>query len=171
MRTCLTILTSLFIIISGCNDNIIQPGEEGFAGKLEIKTEKSEYNLEDFNGNIVTVSASVVNISADTFYSNLGDFYGSDAYQDYLIMAAGSDGYFEVSAGKISWTQLSRPIAIEGTKVVKILPSKMYTLTATTFLDSSNFGRCRLRINYYKTYSKNGADTLKDISNTFFIYK
>ncbi len=55
MRTYLTILTSVFIIISGCNNNIIQPDEEGFAGKLEIKTEKSEYFSKDFYGDFAVV--------------------------------------------------------------------------------------------------------------------
>jgi hypothetical protein len=170
MRTYLTILTSLFIIVSGCNENIIQPDDEGFSGKLEIKTDKSEYYPEDFNGDFAFVSATIVNTSTDTFYSSLGDFYGG-IDQDNLFMAAGNDCYFEVSSKKNSWEELSRPIAIEGSKVIRILPSKAYKLTATTFLDSSNFGRCRLRINFYRTHLKIGVDTLKDISNNFFVYK
>lgn len=170
MKTYPTILTLLFIIISGCNKSIIQPDEEGFAGKLEIKTEKSEYYTKDFNGNSVSVSATVFNTSTDTFYSSLGDFYGG-IDQEILFMAGNTDGYFEIYSGINNWKELSRPILIEGSKVVRILPSKKYTLIASAFLDSSNFGRCRLRINYYKTRSKTIADTLRDISNTFFIYK
>ncbi len=114
--------------------------------------------------------ATIVNTSTDTFYSSLGDFYdGID--QDNLFVAGNTDGYFEVSSVMNSWEELSHPLLIEGSKVVRILPSKEYTLMASAFLDSSNFGRCRLRINYYRTHSKIGVDTLEDISNTFFVYK
>ena len=170
MRTSLTIITSLFIIISGCNKNIIQPDEEGFAGNLKIKTEKSQYFSQDFYGRFAVVSATVVNTSKDTFYSSLGDFYGG-IDQDNLFTAGNTDGYFEVSNGINNWKELPCPLLIEGSKVSRILPSKTYRLAATTYLDSSNFKRCRLRINYYKTYSKNGTDTLKDISSIFFVYK
>ena len=170
MKTCLTILTSLFIIISGCNKSIVQPDEEDFTGKLKITTDKSEYYPEDFNGDFAYVSATVVNTSTDTLYSGLGDFYGG-IDQDVFFAAGNADGFFEVISETNSWTELPSPLLIEGNKVVRILPSKAYKLIATAFLDSSNFGRCRLGINYYKTRSKTDADTLKDVSNTFFIYK
>ena len=169
MKTYLTLLTSLFIIVPGCYENALQP-EEGFEGKLEIRTEKSDYSPEDFNGDFAFISATLVNTTTDTFYSCLGDFYGG-IDQDNLFAAGNADGYFEVSNGKNIWKELPSPLLIEGSKVVRILPSKIYKLTATAFLDSSNFGRCRLRINYFKTYSQIGVDTLKDISNTFYVFK
>jgi hypothetical protein len=170
MKAYLTIFLSLFILITSCNENIIQPDEESFAGKLEIKTEKSEYHSEDFNSDFAFVSATVVNTSTDTFYSSLGDFYGG-IDQDNFFMAGNTDGYFEVKSEMNSWEELSRPLLIEGSRVVRILPSKKYKLTASAFLDSSNFGRCRLKINYYRSNSINSADTLEDISNIFLIYK
>lgn len=172
MKTYLTIFSSLFILITSCNENIIQPDEEGFAGILEIKTEKSEYYSEVYNGNFyIGVSATIVNTSTDTFYTRLGDFYGGGIDQNNLFMAGGTDGYFEISSGKNYWKELSRPILTEGGEVVRILPSKKYSLIASAFMDSIYFGRCRLRINYYKTYSTTADDTLKDISNIFSIYK
>ena len=170
MKTNLTILTTLFIIIAGCNENLILPDGTEYAGKLQIKTEKSKYYRQDFNGNFASVSATVINTSTDTFYTNMGDFYGG-IDQDNLLIAKGNDGYFEASTEKNSWEQLPLPLLIEGSKIIRILPSKKYILMASAFLDSSNFGRCRLRINYYKAYSKSGVDPLTDISNTFFVYK
>lgn len=171
MKTYLTFFSSLFIFITSCNENIIQPDAEGFSAKLEIKTEKSEYYSEDFNGDLAVISATVVNTSTDTFYSSLGDFYGGGIDQNNLYMAGGTDGYFEVSIGKNSWEELSRPILIEGSKIIRILPSKKYTLHATAYLNSADGEIFRLRINYYKTYSLTGTDTLKDISNIFFIHE
>ena len=175
MRNYLVMLTSFFIVLFGCNETIIDNSlttNEGFSKKLEIKTQKSEYKMgEDFNNNFAAVSATVFNTSSDTFYANLGDGFSDGVDQDNLLMAEGTDGYFELFVAKNSWEQLPRGILIEGSKVVRILPSKLYTLQGTAYLNSDSVGKFRLRINYYKTYSRSNTDTLKDISNTFFIYE
>lgn len=170
-----SILIALAILISWyCSkeNNPLSPNEKEFSGNLEIKTEKSEYYIdEDFSSSFAIIFATVFNTSSDTFYSNLGDGFLEGIDHNSLFIAKGNDGYFEKNIGNNNWEQLNRGILIEGSKIIRILPSKKYNLQGTAYIDSKTVGKFRLKINYYKTYLQTITDTLRDTSNTFFIYK
>lgn len=153
-------------------NNPLTSNKTEFFGKLEIKTEKSEYYIgEDFSKSFAVVLATVFNNSSDTFYANLGDGFREGIDHDILLIAKGNDGYFERNISNNNWEQLDRGILFEGSKIIRILPSKKYNLHGTAYIDSNTVGKFRLRINYYRTYSSPTVDTLRDTSNTFFIYK
>ncbi len=153
------------------DQNPLLPNGEEFNRKLEIKTEKSEYYIgEDFY-NMAFVRSTVLNTSSDTFYSKLGDGFNASIDQDVLQIAKGTEGYFEQNIGDNKWENLNLGILIEGSRIIRILPLKEYDLHAIAYLDSNSVGKFRLRVNYYKSYSQPSIDTLRDTSNTFFIYR
>ncbi|MCX6149007.1 MAG: hypothetical protein NTX22_00620 [Ignavibacteriales bacterium] len=172
IQTTLIALAILFSWNCSNDNNPLIPNEKDFYGNLEIKTEKSEFYIgDDFSNSFALVLATVINSSSDTFYTNLGDGYAAGIDHDKLLIAEGTDGYFEKNIGDNNWKQLNRGILFEGSKIIRILPSRKYNLHATAYLDSNSIGKFRLRINYYKTVSQTSVDTLSDTSNTFIIYK
>lgn len=164
----------ILLLFSGCSkeSNPLLANED-FSGKLKITTEHSEYYFEEDSTNIIRLTASVFNTTSDTFYSNLGDWYGG-IDPNILLMAEGTDGFFEKYIDADRWKQLRRGILIEGSKIIRLLPSRKYSLHALAYLDSNysnENAKFRLRINYYKTNSQAQSDTLKDVSNIFYIRK
>ena len=174
----LTLLLTLFAWNCSKNNNPLNQNndslneEEMLSGNLEIKTEKLDYTLEDVSAeNFITIVASLINNSKDTLYAKLGDRINESMDQDYLSLARGTDGHFEKNVSSNKWDNLNLPIMVEGSKVIRILPSKIYNLVATANLDESIEGNFRLRVNYYKSYNKDIVDTLTDVSNIFSISK
>lgn len=146
--------------------------EEIFNGRLEIKTEKTQYSLEEVSvENYIFIIATLTNTSQDTFYAKLGDGFNPSIDQDYLSISKWTDGYFEKKTTNNNWENLNLGSLFEGSRIIRILPSKKYNLTASAHLDSSIKGKFRLKVYYYKNYSQTAVDTLKDISNIFSINK
>ncbi|MBU0558744.1 MAG: hypothetical protein KJ799_11460 [Bacteroidetes bacterium] len=168
----LIISSILFTWHCSRESNPLLPVENNFNGNLEIKTEKSEYFIESVSSKIeIFVLATVLNTSQDTFYSDLGDGFLAGIDHDNLLIAKGTDGYIEKNISDNNWKQLDRLMLYEGSKVIRILPAMKYNLHATSIVDSNSYGKCRVRIDYYKKYSKTEVDTLRDTSNTFSILK
>jgi hypothetical protein len=149
-----------------------QNDKEVFSQKLEIKTEKSEYKLEEITfENFAVIVGTLTNISKDTLYAKLGDRINASTEQDDLSIAKGTDGYFEKNISKNKWNNLNLSIMVGGSRVIRILPLKKYNVLAAAYIDSNIEGNFRLRINYYKEYTHGLVDTLSDVSNVFSISK
>ena len=114
--------------------------------------------------------ATLTNTSQDTFYTKLGDGFNTSIDQDYLSIAQLTDGYFEKHTSYNNWENLNLSSLFEGSRIIRIVPSRKYTLTASAHCDSNIEGIFRLKVNYYKSYSQTAVDTLKDISNIFSIH-
>jgi len=146
--------------------------EENITVKLDLKTEKSQYRLEEIsNGNYIYIKATLLNTSLDTFYTKLGDTFNSSFDQEDLLIAKYTDGYIEKNISNSKWASINLSSLFEGSKIIRILPSKKYNLTASAYLDSSIEGKFRLKVYYYNNYSPTKVDTLKDVSNVFTISK
>ena len=150
------------------NENI--PNEEVFNGKLEINTEKVEYDYNDVTtDDFIIVTAILTNTTQDTFYTKLGDGNNFSVDQSSLFIVKGSDGYFEKYSNTNKWNNLNLGIAVEGSKNIRILPSIKYYLQAVANRNDGVEGKYRLKVNYHKSNSETSIDTLKDASNIFTI--
>jgi len=146
--------------------------EEDFSRKLELKTEKSQYKLEDIsNENYVFIKTTLTNTSSDTFYTILGDSFNAIIDQENLSIAKYTDGYFEKNVINNTWENLNLGSLYQGSRIIRILPSNKYNVTASAYSDSNIEGKFRLKVYYHKNYSQTKIDTLKDISNIFTIAK
>ena len=146
--------------------------EEKFSDYLEIQTTKLDYKLStDFYNYYGILTAKLRNTTQDTFYSNIGDGFIGSMDQEVLILAYKTDGFFEFENISETWESVEQGRLFEGSKVIRILPGKEYELQASALIDSNNIGKYRLRLNYYREYLEEVKDTLRDTSNSFYIYK
>ncbi len=165
----------LLFLSSSCSENknpVDSLDENGFNGNLKITIEKREYIYSEDFTNWLNVSGNLINNSQDTFYSKLGDGFNGNLNQNHLYVAEGSDAYFEkFDSTNNTWSNISRGLLIEGTRVISILPSNNYSFTSFSRMDSTANGMFRFLFKYYKiaglTFS---TDTLRDTSNVFYIH-
>ena len=160
------------IYFGSCSDDSIPTvpdSTELFNENLTIVTNKSEYSLgSDFYNNYGTVTATLTNTTQDTFYSNIGDGFNSAIDHEILLFAYQNDGFFEYNIENDNWEITEQGRLIEGSKIIRILPSVNYIIQAPSIIDLNKLGDYRLRIHYYKN-SNGVGDTLRDISNIFSI--
>lgn len=160
------------IYIGSCSDDSIPTVPDStvlFNENLTIVTDKSEYSFDtDFYNSYGTVTATLTNTTQDTFYSKIGDGFNAAIDHEVLFFAYQNDGYFEYNIENDSWEITEQGRLIEGSKIIRILPSVNYIIHAPSIIDSNKLGKYRLRIHYYKN-SDGVGDTLRDISNIFSI--
>ena len=160
----LTLLT-----VGGCSDDPIplKGNEEQFDHILLIQTDSSTYDLDSVTfGFWISIHASLRNLSADTLYARLGDWYGGFD-QGTLYIAEYTDGRFQRQVPPNQWRDQELAIMIEGPRTIRLLPATEYSLWADARRDSSTTGTFRLRVDYFRDSARTGSDTLRDTSNTF----
>lgn len=165
----LTITVSIIIVsCSGDNNPLESVHYNGF---IKIETDKSEYIIDSASSSrFIIITGTLTNTTADTFYSELGDAYGSNFEQESLLFSEGNDGSIEYNTDGNNWVNIKQAALIEGSKVIRLSPKSSYTFQAPAFIGINQTGQYRLVVKYYKSYNEIVADTLKDKSNTFIIY-
>jgi len=169
-----TSLTVLLIFISCSNEVVhVEADEESYFNEnLTIRTTQSEYSLSfDSNNYYCSVNATLINSTQDTFYSKLGDGFNESFDQEHLIIAHQTDGYFEYNVDNNNWENTEQFRLFEGSKIIRILPGAQYNISAYSIIDTNKLGAYRLKIIYYNNSQTQSIDTLRDASNTFYIYK
>ena len=149
----------------------IVDGDEDLDGAgLTIQSTATVYDWSDseFSDNR-RVTATVTNISSNSYYAFLGDHFNSNLDQETLFVAVGSDGYLEISVGNGEWSSLDRTMLIEGVGTAALRPGKQYELLVLLPGADQPTGTFRFKINYSAQQGGTGGQTLTDYSNTFII--
>jgi hypothetical protein len=144
-------ITLLALVLAACGENslILIPGEDG---DIQVTVPATQITIAIAAAQGVT--ATVRNNGNGVLYSQVGDATGGEE-QNNLFTASGSHAALERQTGD-TWTEMPRPVAIEGTRVVRILPGKNYTLAAS-FVSPVVAGTYRMRLDYSDVDGGTGA--------------
>jgi hypothetical protein len=134
--------TALLITTAACGDNSITflPGDDG---DVTVTVPSSVISIATAGTQGIT--ATVRNEGPGLRYSRVGDASAGEE-QDNLFAAEGSHATLERLSGT-TWTVVPRPVAIEGTKLVRLEIGKNYSLSAT-FPSPVAAGIYRVRFGY-----------------------
>ena len=138
------------LLIAQCSKGPTEP-EPNPRPALTIQTDSALYTwTQQSYGHVVYTRSTLTNVSDDTLYTTLGDFYAGGLDQDPLFVAQHSDGFIEHRQTDGTWIEVEwRGVLTEGASIAKIVPSKQYTLDAPIYHAQAQPGVFRIRIHCY----------------------